>query len=74
MLWLREPDRGWPTRFWFDVPLLLPAGTELEVMTRVDAGAERLRGGTLIGDENRPDSTRGCLRDRAARRQLVECL
>ena len=54
MLWLREPDRGWPTRFWFDVPLLLPAGTELEVMTRVDAGAERLLGGTLIGEGSVP--------------------
>ena len=54
MLWLREPDRGWPTRFWFDVPLFLPAGTQLEVMTRVDPGAERLLRGTLIGEGSAP--------------------
>ena len=54
MLWLREPDRGWPTRFWFDTPMTLPAGTQLEVRTMLEPAAQRFPGVTLIGDGSVP--------------------
>ena len=54
MLWLREPDTGWPTRFWFESPITLPAGTRLEVTTLLAPAAERSPHGTLLGDETGP--------------------
>lgn len=54
MLWLREPDRGWPTRFWFDVPVTLPAGSQIEVRTLLDPAAGRTRKPTLLGDDSAP--------------------
>ena len=54
MLWLREPDRGWPTRFWFDVPVALPAGSQIEVRAVLDPAAERIPKATLLGDDRAP--------------------
>ena len=54
MLWLREPDRGWPTRFWFEAPVALPAGSHIEVRTLLDPAAERSRRPTLLGDDSAP--------------------
>ena len=49
MLWLREPDSGWTTRFWFDEPLSLPEGSQLEVTAMLDPAAERLPSTPLLG-------------------------
>ena len=54
MLWLREPDNGWPTRFWFDEPVTLPAGSQLEVTTLLEPAAERQPRVSLIGDATAP--------------------
>ena len=49
MLWLREPDAGWPTRFWFDSPVNLPKGSTLEVTALLEPGAERSLKRSLLG-------------------------
>ena len=54
MLWLREPDRGWPTRFWFDAPVALPAGSQIEVRAVLDPAAQRIQKATLLGDDSAP--------------------
>ena len=54
MLWLREPDRGWPTRFWFDTPVALPAGSQIEVRAILDPAAQRVPKATLLGDDTAP--------------------
>ena len=51
MLFLREPDTAWPTRYWFDAPLDLPAGTTIEVDARLHPGADHAPGRSLIGAE-----------------------
>ena len=51
MLFLREPDTAWPTRYWFDAPLDLPAGTTIEVNARLHPGADHAPGRSLIGAE-----------------------
>ena len=52
MLWLREPDNGWPTRFWFDEPIMLGAGSRIEVTTLLEPAAERREGTALLGGES----------------------
>ena len=54
MLWLREPDEGWPTRFWFDSPVNLPAGSRIEVTAILEPAPERNPKPTLIGDRTTP--------------------
>ena len=54
MLLLREPDRGWPTRFWFTTPVALPAGSQIEVRAILDPAAQRLQKATLLGDSTAP--------------------
>ena len=54
MLWLREPDGGWPTRFWFDTPIALPAKSQIQVRAVLAPGAQRLRKATLLGDDTAP--------------------
>ena len=51
ILWLREPDDGWPTRFWFDNPVRLPQGSRLETTTVLDPGATRLAKSSLLGGD-----------------------
>ena len=54
MLWLREPDREWPTRFWFTTPVPLPAGSQIEGRAILDPAAQRLQKATLLGDHTSP--------------------
>jgi hypothetical protein len=54
MLWLREPDNGWPTRFWFDEPVTLPAGSHLEVTTLLEPAAQRQPRVSLVGNATAP--------------------
>ena len=49
MLWLREPDSAWTTRFWFDAPVSLPAGSRIEITAVLDPAAERLPVPSLLG-------------------------
>ena len=49
MLWLREPDSGWTTRFWLDAPVSLPEGSRLEIRATLDPAAERLPSTPLLG-------------------------
>ena len=49
MLWLREPDSGWTTRFWFDAPVSLPQGSRLDIKAVLDPGAERRPAASLLG-------------------------
>ena len=49
MLFLREPDTAWPTRYWFDVPVVLPAGSTIEVNAVLHPGGERAAGRSLFG-------------------------
>ena len=41
LLLIREPDPGWPTRYWFDSPRSLPRGSQIEVTATVRPGADR---------------------------------
>ncbi len=49
MLFLREPDTDWPTRYWFDAPIALPGGTAIEVEAIVHPGADHTSGRSLFG-------------------------
>ena len=49
MLFLREPDTAWPTRYWFDSPLSLPDGTTIEVEAVIHPGADHRPGRSLFG-------------------------
>lgn len=51
LLWLREPDSSWTTRFWFDAPIELPRGSQLEVTAMLDAAAKRSGSGSLLGGD-----------------------
>ena len=39
LLLIREPDPAWPTRYWLEEPLDLPAGSELQVTAMLEPGA-----------------------------------
>ena len=49
MLFLREPDTAWPTRYWFDAPVVLPAGSTIEVNAVLHPGGEQAPGRSLFG-------------------------
>ena len=49
MLFLREPDTAWPTRYWFDEPIDLPAGSTIEVNAILHPGANHTPGRSLFG-------------------------
>ena len=49
MLFLREPDTAWPTRYWFDAPIELPAGSTIEVDAILHPGADLAPGRSLFG-------------------------
>ena len=51
ILWLREPGTGWPTRFWFESPVGLPSGSQIEATTLLKPAAERTRGVSLLGGD-----------------------
>ena len=39
LLLIREPDPAWPTRYWLEEPLDLPAGSELQITATLEPGA-----------------------------------
>ncbi len=39
LLLIREPDPAWPTRYWLEEPLDLPAGSALQVTATLEPGA-----------------------------------
>ena len=39
LLLIREPDSGWPTRYWLDAPRSLPVGSQIEVSATLRPGA-----------------------------------
>ena len=41
LLLIREPDPGWPTRYWFDSPRSLPRDSRIEVRATLRPGADR---------------------------------
>ena len=41
LLLIREPDPGWPTRYWFDSPRSLPRSSQIEVTVTLRPGADR---------------------------------
>ena len=52
MLFLREPDTAWPTRYWFDAPIDLPAGSTIEVDAVLHPGADQSQGRSLFGADS----------------------
>ena len=54
MLWLREPDSGWPIRFWFETPVTLPAGSHIEATAVLDPAAARISRASLLGNGTAP--------------------
>jgi len=51
MLWLREPDSGWVTRFWFASPVDLVAGSQLEFTAILEPAAEYTPSASLLGSD-----------------------
>ncbi len=41
LLLIREPDPGWPTRYWLDSPQAMPQGSQIEVTVTLQPGADR---------------------------------
>ena len=54
MLFLREPNTAWPTRYWFDSAIEVPRGTELTVAALLPPAAEHTPTASLLGIENAP--------------------
>ena len=52
MLFLREPDTAWPTRYWFEAPMDLPAGSEIEIHAVLPPGANVTPGASLLGTDS----------------------
>ena len=51
LLLIREPDPGWPTRFWFESPLSLPRGSQITVTATLRRGANRHTVPSLFGGD-----------------------
>ena len=51
MLWLREPDSGWVTRFWFASPVALAAGSQLEFKALLKPAAEHVPSASILGSD-----------------------
>lgn len=49
LLFLREPGTAWPTRYWLDAPIPLPAGSRIDVNAELHPGADRNSDGSLLG-------------------------
>ena len=55
LLFLREPGTAWPTRYWLDAPISLPAGSSIHVNAVLYPGAGRNADDSLLGgDANAP--------------------
>ena len=51
LLLVREPDPGWPTRYWFDTPHALPGGSAIEVTATLRGGADRRTVASLFSSD-----------------------
>ena len=49
LLFLREPGTAWPTRYWLDTPITLPAGSTINVNAVLHPGADQTSDGSLLG-------------------------
>ena len=49
LLFLREPGTAWPTRYWLDAPITLPAGSSIDVNAELYPGAVRNTDASLLG-------------------------
>lgn len=54
MLFLREPNAAWPTRYWFDTAIDVPRGTELTVAALLPPAAEYTPSVSLLGIDSAP--------------------
>ena len=51
LLFLREPNNTWPTRYWFNDPIKLPSGSSIEVNVVLHPGARHTPGMSLFGTD-----------------------
>ena len=51
LLFLREPSTAWPTRYWLDAPISLPAGSSIDVTAVLHPGAGRNADDSLLGGD-----------------------
>ena len=51
LLLVREPDPGWPTRYWFDAPHALPRGSAIEVTATLRGGSDRRAVASLFSSD-----------------------
>ena len=51
LLLIREPDPAWPTRYWLEEPLDLPAGSALQVTAKLKPGAGVAAVPSLFGSD-----------------------
>ena len=54
MLFLREPNAAWPTRYWFDEAIEAPRGTALTVAAVLPPAAEHMPSASLLGIDSTP--------------------
>ena len=52
MLFLREPNSAWPTRYWFDEAIEAPRGTTLTVEALLPPAAETAPAASLLGTDS----------------------
>ena len=51
LLLVREPDPGWPTRYWFNTPHALPGGSAIEVTATLRGGSDRRTVASLFSSD-----------------------
>ncbi len=49
LLFLREPGTAWPTRYWLDTPVALPAGSSIDINVVLHPGADPTNDQSLLG-------------------------
>ena len=52
LLLIREPDPGWPTRYWFETPQSMPGGSQIEVTATLRPGAGRETVPSLFAEDS----------------------
>ena len=52
ILWLREPDSGWLTRFWLQDPINAPMGTTIETRVVLEPGATYTPSVSILGSQS----------------------
>ena len=54
LLFLREPNAAWPTRYWFDAAIDVPRGTEFTVSALLPPAPEYTPSASLLGIDGAP--------------------